>query len=168
MSDYFDATLASISVRNQTLDRAVAAKAISNFVMTEVMRVLKDTNTSIDAFAIQPARMAGLIDLRTQEKISSSGAQTLFELMLTHPEDPEALAEAHKLLQVSDTNALLPVVTKVLDDNPKQLNAYLNGKEGLIGYFIGQVMRSFEGSPDPKIVRQMLIEQIDRLKTEAQ
>ena len=164
IADYFEATLAV----NKSMGDEVsaAAKAISNFVMTNVMRVLKEQNITVQQFSVEPERLAGLISYRLQDKISSSGAQTLFELMLNEPTHPDKLAEQHNLLQVSDTGALLPVITKVLDDNPGQLNAFLNGKEGLIGYFIGQVMKSFPGSPDPKLVRQMILEQIETLKTQ--
>ncbi len=164
IADYFEATLAAIDEAGGEVE--AAAKAISNFVMTNVMRVLKEQNITVQHFSVEPVRLAGLISLRLNDKISSSGAQTLFEMMLNEPTSPEELAEQHNLLQVSDSGALLPVITKVLDDNPGQLNAFLNGKEGLIGYFIGQVMRAFPGSPDPRMVRQMILEQIEALKAQ--
>ena len=73
-------------------------------------------------------------------------------------------AEEENLLQVSDEGALIPVVEQVIQENPKQVQIYLNGKEGLIGYFIGQVMRRFEGSPDPKLVRTLLQQRLDALR----
>ena len=164
IADYFEATLDA--AKKAAKDLPVTAKAISNVLMTDVMRVLKEQNITVQQFSLEPARMAGLISLRLDDKISSSGMQTLFELMLENPTMPEDLAEQHNLLQVSDSGALLPVITKVLDDNPGQLKAFLNGKEGLIGYFIGQVMKTFPGSPDPKMVRQMILEQIAALKAQ--
>lgn len=163
ISDYFEATLAALDV--EASDRVAAAKAVSNFVMTDVMRVLNEQHVSAETFVIEPTRLAGLIALRLEDKISSSGAHTLFELMLEDASDPNQLAEQHDLLQVSDTGALLPVVTQVLADNPNQLAAFLSGKEGLIGYFIGQVMKTFPGSPDPRMVRQMILEQIEAKRT---
>ncbi len=158
ISDYVDATLAAMGDgANQD-----AAKAVSNIVMTDVLRVLKEQQGSIESFSIEPARMAGLIALRLEDKISSSGAQTLFELMLTDTAGPDALAEQHNLLQVSDTGALLPIVQQVLEASPGQLKAYLGGKEGLIGYFIGQVMKTFPGSPDPRMVRTIILEEIEK------
>ena len=164
LSDYFESALAAL----QTLQPGGGedlAKAVSNFVMTDVLRILNDGNLDIGSFSIESQRLAELIDLRLKDKVSSTGAQELFNLMLEHPGTPEDLAAEHNLLQVSDAGALLPAVNQVLEDNPAQLQAYLNGKEGLIGYFIGQVMRSFPGSPDPKLVRSIIQERIEALKT---
>lgn len=166
VSDYFEAVLAAYTGQQNTADLPGAAKTISNIIMTDVLRVLNDQHISIDDFPIEPARMAGLVKLRLGDDISSSGVQTLFELMLSDKGDAEVLAKSHDLLQVSDTGALLPVVEKVLADNPGQLAAYLSGKEGLIGYFIGQVMKTFPGSPDPKMVRQIILEQVETLKSQ--
>ncbi|MEM8486500.1 MAG: Asp-tRNA(Asn)/Glu-tRNA(Gln) amidotransferase subunit GatB [Bacteroidota bacterium] len=163
-ADYFEATLKAYAAKKPDADQATAAKTISNIVMTSVLRVLNEQHLSIVDFPITPENMAGLVDLRLDNKISSSGAQTLFDLMLEDAEAPEALAASHNLLQVSDTGALLPVVQQVLADNPGQLAAFRGGKAGLIGYFIGQVMKTFPGSPDPKLVRQMILEQIEATK----
>ena len=81
--------------------------------------------------------------------------------MLERDDAPEAIAEEQDLIQVSDVTSLAPVVENVLDDHPQQVAAYLGGKEGLIGYFIGQAMRRFEGSPDPKLVRKLLLEGLE-------
>ncbi|MGA7306900.1 MAG: Asp-tRNA(Asn)/Glu-tRNA(Gln) amidotransferase subunit GatB [Rhodothermales bacterium] len=137
-----------------------AAKAASNFVMTDVLRVLNDRSIAIDAFPVSPSRLAGLIRLRLDSKVSSTGAQEIFEKLLVTDEEAERIAAAENLLQVSDESALKPVVDEVLRSNPEKVQAYRSGKEGLIGFFIGQVMRSFEGSPDPQLVRSMLLERI--------
>ncbi len=165
IADYFEQTLEAL-LQLGDLDRREAAKAVSNFVMTKVLQVLNEQAISIDAFPIEPERLAALIYLRLQDNISSTGAQQLFEIMLTNPRDPEVLAREHNLLQVSDVGALQPVVEEVLDDHPKQLETYLKGKTGLLGFFIGQVMRRFPGSPDPKLVRELILQGIEKRKSE--
>ncbi len=166
VADYFEQTLAHLLTLDEAIDKEKAAKAVSNFVMTDVLRVLNNDQIQIDAFAISTARLAALVELRLSDKISSSGAQELFDCMLERSEPPQVLAEELNLIQVSDQGALEPFIDQVLEANPKQLQAYLSGKEGLIGYFIGQVMRSFPGSPDPKQVRSLLIDRIALLKEE--
>ena len=166
VADYFEATLHALEKRRGDVDGL--PKAASNFVMSDVLRTLNERHLDIAEFPIEPGRLAGLIDLRVQEQVSSSGAQALFDQMLVSTGDPEDLAAAHNLLQISDTSALLPVVAEVLKNSPKQLEAYLNGKEGLIGYFIGQVMRTFPGSPDPKLVRTLIVEEIEAYKNSAE
>ena len=160
VADYFETTLAALQARAAA--EPALAKAVSNFVMTEVLRVLNERAIDIEAFPIDADRLAGLVHLRVENKVSSSGAQEIFNTMLDDDRDAEAIAAAHNLLQVSDEGALLPVVERVLEAHAGQVQVYLDGKQGLIGFFIGQVMRSFEGSPDPTLVRKLLLE---RLKT---
>jgi aspartyl-tRNA(Asn)/glutamyl-tRNA(Gln) amidotransferase subunit B len=71
------------------------------------------------------------------------------------------IADERDLLQVSDPDAIEPVVEGVIDDHPDQVETYLDGKEGLLGFFIGQVMQRFDGSPDPELVRELLREKLE-------
>ena len=164
VSDYFEASLSALLEKGGDSDRESAAKSVSNFIMTDVLRTINEKQSHVDSYGISPDRLAALIALRMKGDISSSGAQELFDLMIDRDEDPEVLAKEFNLLQVSDAGALTPIVDQILEANPKQLQAYLGGKEQLIGFFIGQVMRSFPGSPDPKMVRSILLERIGALK----
>ncbi len=161
VADYFEATLAALQKRTGASDPA-QAKAVSNFVMTDVLRVLNERAIDVEAFPIDADRLAGLVHLRMENKVSSSGAQEIFNAMLDDAREAETLAVAHNLLQVSDAGALLPVVEQVLEKHAGQVRVYLDGKQGLIGFFIGQVMRSFEGTPDPKLVRELLLQLLER------
>ena len=163
VADYFEATVAALSAR-MSLEPSAVAKAVSNMVMTDVLRVLKDEGLDVEAFPVTPDRLAALLHLRLDDRLGSSAATELFEIILREDGPPEALARERNLLQVSDTGALEPVVDEVLARHPKQLAQYLGGKEGLIGFFIGQVMRAFPGSPDPKLVRKLLIERIEKMR----
>jgi aspartyl-tRNA(Asn)/glutamyl-tRNA(Gln) amidotransferase subunit B len=164
IAEYFEDTLARMGGEDTQSSRAEQAKAISNFVMTEVLRVLNERSIGVRAFPIEPSRLAALIELRLADKVSSSAAQEIFEAMLDTSDSPDVIAERRDLLQVSDEDSLLPVIHEVLEDNPGQVEAYLNGKEGLIGFFIGQVMRTFPGSPDPQMVRKLLREELNKKK----
>jgi len=162
VADYYEAVLGRFQSSDGAENADGAQKATSNFVMTYVLRVLNDRSISIEDFPIDPDRMARLIELRLDNKLSSNAAQEVFENMLGRPEGPEDIAESLNLIQVSDAAALVPVVEQVLEQNPDKVAAYLNGKTGLIGFFIGQVMRSFDGSPDPSLVRQLLVGHIKK------
>lgn len=165
VADYYEAVLKALAHRMPTGDPKIQAKAVSNFVMTEVLRVLNERSIDIRAFPVEPARLAGLVQLRLEDWVSSSGAQEIFNAMLTDPRAPEAIAEAFNLLQVSDEGALIPLVEAVLAENPDKVQTYLNGKTGLLGFFISQVMRRFEGAPDPKLVRRLLEERLEASRT---
>lgn len=138
-----------------------AAKTVSNMIMGDVLRVLKETAASVEELPVRPPRLAGLVRLRLEDRISSTAAQEIFDAMLDSEDSPETIAEARRLMQVSDADSLAPLVESVLDDHPGQVAAYLGGKESLVGYFIGQAMRRFEGSADPRLVRALLIERLE-------
>lgn len=161
LADYFEETLKALEVEGSGKETHGPAKSVSNMIMGDVLRVLKETATSIEGLPIRPPRLAALVRLRLDDRISSTAAQEIFEAMLERDDAPEAIADEQDLIQVSDVDSLAPVVESVLDDHPQQVAAYLGGKEGLIGYFIGQAMRRFEGSPDPKLVRELLLEGLE-------
>ncbi len=153
LSDFFEATLSAAGAEH--------AKAVSNVVMSDVMKTMNERSMGIADLGISPERLAELVVLRADDAVSSTGAQTLFEMMLTSDESPRVLAEANDLLQVSDTGALTPIVDAVISENAGKVAAYQSGKKGLIGFFMGQVMQRFDGSPDPRIVRELLSARLD-------
>ncbi|MDZ4700720.1 MAG: Asp-tRNA(Asn)/Glu-tRNA(Gln) amidotransferase subunit GatB [Rhodothermales bacterium] len=157
VADYFEALLTALPDAGEATGRA---KAASNFVMSHVMRALNERGLEMAKFPIAPVRLAGLVRLRLSNSINSSAAHELFEAMLDAPDEAEALASARNLIQVSDTSALLPIVQDVLDEHPAEVALYLSGKQGLIGFFVGQVMKRYPGSPDPKAVRTIIAEQV--------
>jgi len=161
LADYFEETLKALGVKGSGKETHGPAKSVSNMIMGDVLRALKETAMSIEELPIRPPRLATLVRLRLDDRISSTAAQEIFEAMLEREEAPEAIAKEQDLIQVSDATSLAPVVESVLDDHPQQVAAYLGGKEGLVGYFIGQAMRRFEGSPDPKLVRKLLLERLE-------
>ncbi len=165
IADYFEATLSAVFSRTRGGNTHAQAKAVSNVVMTDVLRVLNESTLTVEDFPIEPERLAELVHMRLIDEISSSAAQEIFDAMLEVPTSPSDLATERNLRQVSDENALRPVVERVIRENSGQVATYLSGKEGLIGYFIGQVMRNFEGSPDPKLVRKLLSEKLEEHRT---
>ncbi len=162
ISDYFDDTMEVLQAMNTSYSIDEQAKAISNLIMGDVLRVCKEKVIRMEDFPIQPDRLAHLACLRLKSTISSSGVQSLFEIMMTDDRFPETIAKQYNLLQVSDHEELRPVVVEVLNQNPKQVALFYGGKESIIGFFIGQVMRQFQGSPDPKVVKTLIREELSR------
>lgn len=162
MAEMFDSVLRELEKAGE--EPTEVSKAVSNLLMTDVLRTINEGQASLDAFPIDPSRLAALIRLRLNDSISSTGAQTLFDALLASDQVPEVLAQEMDLLQVSDAGALEPIVLSVLSDSSSQVEQYLAGKEGLIGYFIGQVMRRFDGSADPKTVRSLLESELGKMR----
>jgi len=150
-ADYFEEVLKS----------SKSVKSASNLMITEVKRVLNEANLSIDAFPIEPSRLAELLELKDGNKISSSAMQTVFNAMLERNENPETIAKELNLMQVSDTSFLEPLVLKVIEDNPDEAKRYREGKKGLIGFFVGQVMRQSAGKANPQMVTQMVQQKLE-------
>ncbi|MEX2399464.1 MAG: Asp-tRNA(Asn)/Glu-tRNA(Gln) amidotransferase subunit GatB [Rhodothermales bacterium] len=161
LADFFEETLKQLFKRTGGGNTREQAKAVSNMVMTDVLRTLNERSIAIGEMSVDPDRLAELVLLRLEETVSSSAAQEIFDAMLEVDDGPQAIAEKRNLIQVSDEGALVPVVQQVIDDHPGHVKTYLDGKQGLIGYFIGQVMQRFEGAPDPKIVRKLLSEELE-------
>ena len=159
VADYFEAALGALEANSEAADTSACAKAVSNLIMGDVMRELKASPEA--GFAVSAQRLAGLVHLRMEGDISSTGAQELFLLLKSHDGAAEDVAARHRLLQISDDQALLPAVRQVLADHPTQVQLYLAGKRSIIGFFIGQVMRQFDGSPDPMRVRALLVRVLD-------
>jgi aspartyl-tRNA(Asn)/glutamyl-tRNA(Gln) amidotransferase subunit B len=162
VADYFEDVLEALHVLVGG-ERQDKSKAVSNIIMTDVLRVLKEQDVEAgSAFPITADRLAQLIQMRLDGSIGSSAATEIFNEMLGDDAPPETIARKRNLLQVADADELLPAISDAVAGHPAQVSQYLSGKENLIGFFIGQVMRSFDGAPDPKVVRRLLVEALEK------
>ncbi len=167
MADIFEATLAALA--DGAAPTQEQAKAASKILMGDVLSAMSERGVTAEAFPVEPARLAGLLRLRLENRVSSTGAAEVFAAMLDADDAPEAVAEARGLFQVSDAGALGPVVDGVLAANPGQVAAWLGGKEALVGFFIGQTMKAFKerglpGSPDPVLLRRLVLDRLAALR----
>ncbi|MFH5831116.1 Asp-tRNA(Asn)/Glu-tRNA(Gln) amidotransferase subunit GatB [Halalkalibaculum sp. DA3122] len=135
-------------------------KSVSNVVLTEVLRVLNDRSIDIGDFPISAERLSGLIQIREDDKINSSAMTEIFNEMLKEDTEAEDLAKEMNLLQVSDSSFIEPIVEEVIDDHPDEVERYKNGKKGLVGFFIGQVMQRSQGKANPQLVREMITKKL--------
>jgi aspartyl-tRNA(Asn)/glutamyl-tRNA(Gln) amidotransferase subunit B len=130
------------------------AKAASNWVMGEVMRELNERNIGITELALRvsPQAIADIVRLQAQGVLSSTGAKTVFTTWMN--ESRETIEEIIKRLdiaQVSDTSAIEADARAVLDENPDEVARYLAGKEQLLQFFVGQLMKRTRGKANPKV-----------------
>lgn len=150
MADFFESCYTLVGV----------AKPVANLFISEVRRVLNERGVSVAAFPVTAERLAELVALREADKISSSAMQTIFNTMLDDGRSAQEIAEAQNLMQVSDTGFLEPLVESVLDENPDKVQAFLNGKEGLMGFFVGQIMKNSQGKANPQLLSQLIREKL--------
>jgi aspartyl-tRNA(Asn)/glutamyl-tRNA(Gln) amidotransferase subunit B len=132
------------------------AKASSNWIMTDVLRKLKDDAGAGGAGPVPAAHLAELVRLIDAGTLSGKTAKDVFETMWTSGEGPRAIVEREGLTQVSDEGALGAAVQAVLAASPAQVAAYRGGKTATIGWFVGQVMKQTGGKANPQLVNELL------------
>lgn len=139
-------------------------KAAANWIQGPIKAWLNDRADVIENFPIGAKTVAQLIELIEEGKVSNTVAnQKIFPILLDNPEsDPEAIAKENDWIQESDTNALQEHVQAALDMYPGKVEEYRNGKKGVLGLFMGEVMKRSQGKADPKVASQMLRETLDK------
>ncbi len=151
IAEYFEATLESFSKD---------AQLISNWILSEVTAVLNRENIEINVFQIEPSRLASLLSRIDDNTISSKIAKDLFSQMLTSDETADEMIEKQGLEQITDEDSITQFVTEVLDEFSEQKDQYLAGKEQVLGFLVGQVMKRSKGKANPKLVNELIIRQI--------
>jgi len=138
-------------------------KAATNMMIGPVKSWLNDQSVAIEVFPISPSSLAKIIALVDEEKISTTTAnQKLFPALLEDPQaDPQAICEREGWIQQGDTNQLAQWVDQALAAYPDKIEEYRSGKKGLIGLFMGEVMKYSRGNADPKKASAMLREKLD-------
>jgi aspartyl-tRNA(Asn)/glutamyl-tRNA(Gln) amidotransferase subunit B len=131
-------------------------KSVSNWVMTEVLRVVSEKKIYIDEFPISPVNLAKMIGLINDGTISSKIAKEVFAEMLTSNEDPKIIVEKKGLVQLSDEPAIEKIVNEVLENNSAQTEKYKAGNEKVFGFFVGEIMKMTKGKANPAIVNTIL------------
>jgi aspartyl-tRNA(Asn)/glutamyl-tRNA(Gln) amidotransferase subunit B len=150
VADYYEAALTRY--RNP--------KAISNWVMESVLRIVReqklDERLRITAWPVAPENLAGLVALIDEGTISGKIAKTVFEEMVASGKPPAAIVAERGLVQVTDRGAIDAAVERVLAAHPDKVADYRGGKDKLFGFFVGQVMKATEGKANPKQVNELL------------
>ncbi len=131
-------------------------KKIFNWMMGDLMGNLKKDDREIHECLVRPEHLANLVRLIDEGKISGKMAKDVFEKLYETGDDPENIIFQENLQQISDEDQLTTIVHRVLESNPEKVEAYRAGKEGLLGFFMGQVMKETSGQANPEMVSQML------------
>ncbi len=136
------------------------AKKVSNWLMGETMRLMKERDMDPEDLAFSPANLAKLIALTEAGTINGTVAKEVFEQIFDKDLDPEQYVETHGLKTVDDEDALRSAIAKVIQDNPKSVEDYRGGKEKAIGFLVGQTMKAMKGKANPGLVNQILKEML--------
>ncbi|MDE6662451.1 MAG: Asp-tRNA(Asn)/Glu-tRNA(Gln) amidotransferase subunit GatB [Lachnospiraceae bacterium] len=148
MADLFEETVA---ICNQP-------KKVSNWLMGETMRLMKEKEVDAEDLCFSPANLAKLIALVDSKAINSTVAKEVFEVMFEKDIDPEKYVEEKGLKTVNDEGALRKTIEEIIENNPQSVNDYHNGKEKALGFLVGQTMKAMKGKADPAMINQILRE----------
>lgn len=146
-----------------TVREGAPPKAAANWVLGELLRLMKETDLSSADITLKPAYLSRLIALVESGSISNTAGKEVFKEMYESGATPDEIVEKNGLSQISSKDDLSELVRQVLKDNPKSVEDYRNGKAQAAGYLIGQVMKASRGKANPKIVQELVILELGTL-----
>jgi len=132
------------------------AQSVANWIISDLLGALHKDSIGIEDSRISAADLAGLVDRISDDTISGKMAKEVFEAMWAGAGTADAIIESRGLRQITDSSAIEAVVDKVIADNPGQVAEYRAGKQKLIGFFVGQVMKDTQGKANPGQVNKLL------------
>ncbi|MCP1102721.1 aspartyl-tRNA(Asn)/glutamyl-tRNA(Gln) amidotransferase subunit B [Aequitasia blattaphilus] len=142
----------------ETLQWCRQPKKVSNWLMVETFRLLKENNMEPEDIRFSPENLGKLINLTLDGGINNTVAKEVFEEVFYKNIDPEAYVQENGLKAIDDTEALKEVIQKILQDNPKSVEDFKGGKEKAFGFLVGQTMKVMKGKANPTLVNQILRE----------
>ena len=137
------------------------ARLAANWVLTEILRVLKEKNISIEEFSVEPENIGKLIKLIKADTISSKIAKDVFEILLSENKDPEIIVKEKGLVQITDNSEIEKIVEQVLAENPQSVEDYKAGKSNALKYLVGQSMRLSKGKANPQMINEMILARLE-------
>ena len=146
LADYFE----------QCVHKFNQPKTVSNWIMGSLLGILNAKGKTIEESPVSADNLAALLELIDADVISGKIAKSVFDEMAQTGKAPAQIVEEKGLVQISDTDAIEVVILKVIAGNPKEVEAYRNGKIKLMGFFVGQVMKETKGQANPKLVNEIL------------
>ena len=135
-------------------------KLSANWVLTEILKVLKDKNIGIEKFVVTPQNIAKLIKLITSNVISSKIAKEVFEEMIVDNKNPETIVKEKGMVQITDNSEIEKIVEQVLSENIQSVEDFKAGKDRALKFLVGQAMKLSKGKANPQMLNEMIIGKI--------
>ena len=133
-------------------------KKVSNWLMGESLRLLKECGQDTDELTLDAAKLAKVVELADSGALTNTAAKEVFEEVFKNNADPQAYMEEKGLKTVSDEGALKSTIEQVIKDNPQSVEDYRSGKQKAIGFLVGQTMKAMQGKANPGLVNRILKE----------
>ena len=140
-------------------------KSASNWIMGEVLKVINEQKMDIKDLPVSADMLAKLINLIDSGTISGKIAKDIFPEMISTGKDPEIIIKEKDLVQITDVSSLENMVEKIIESHQDEVKQFLDGKEKVLGFFVGQIMKETKGKANPKLVNELLHKKLNELKT---
>lgn len=157
-ADIITASKKLADIFEETAEICQKPKKVSNWLMGETMRLLKEHGQEPEDIAFSPENLAKLVNLADSGAVTNTVAKEVFELVFSDNIDPERYVEEKGLKSVNDEGKLRTVIEEVIQKNPQSVEDYRNGKQKAIGFLVGQTMKAMKGQANPAMVNQILKE----------
>jgi aspartyl-tRNA(Asn)/glutamyl-tRNA(Gln) amidotransferase subunit B len=151
--EFFERAIAAGTAK----DKLAACKLIANWIIGDLFAAMKEHNVEMPDLKISPEQIAQLIELVQDGTISGKIAKSVFEHMWQHPgQSPREIVAQLGLVQISDDSVIATAIEQILTANEQNVSDYIQGKESVYGFFVGQVMKHFQGKANPEMVNALL------------
>ncbi len=147
----------------ETVEICGQPKKVSNWLMVETMRLVKEHEMDLEEIKISAANLATLIQMVDAKEITGTVAKEVFEVMFTENCEPKAYVAEHGLKNEVDEGKLDAVMTEILEKNPQSVEDYKNGKVKAIGFLVGQTMKAMQGKADAAVINGKFKEMLDKM-----
>ena len=155
-ADFLTAEKAIAEWFEATVKEGVGPKPVSNWMMSELTRLLNEESRSVEECPLKPAQLAEMLKLIDNGTISGKIAKNVFEEMYRTGKGAEEVVSEKGLIQISDADVIEKAINEVIAKNQKEVERFRAGEEKLIGFFVGQVMKATKGKANPQLVNDLL------------
>jgi len=152
MADYYE----------KTVQLGADPKQSANWIQVELQSVLAYENRSIENSPVTPEHIAQLISLVKDDVISGKIAKEVLRKVFKTGKSPEEIIKEEGLVQITDVEVIRAIVKRIVEKNPSQAEQYRSGKDKLFGFFVGLIMRETQGKANPKLVNDLLKEELNK------
>lgn len=136
-------------------------KSLSNWLMGDIFKYLNENKLEITQFNLSAENLALLVNLVNKGTISNKIAKDIFNDLVITNSNPEEYVKEKNLIQISDTSEIEKIIDDVISQNKTEVEKYLSGKQSVIGFFVGQVMKQSKGKANPQVVNKILKDKLD-------
>ena len=153
LSEYFENVISNTKLN---------PKSVANWINTEVLALANKSNISVQDYPVSYDNLQALLLNVHDDIISNKQAKNVFERMWNNGENAQDIIDKEGMKQISNTDELNKIVDNIIKNNYKSVEEYQNGKDKLLGFFVGQVMKETQGKGNPKLINQILKEKLKK------